>query len=132
MTLLVDPILLWSSGYALGRRMDNPRSAQLAGAVLSSAVLTASVATYRDLEAMRPVWERLGGHSGKDLILNSWVLRFDPERRSAVRAAVVVALFAAYPLWTAAGLRRGCRLRATRPSPPPARPAATDSPLHLI
>jgi hypothetical protein len=107
MTLLVDPALLWASGYAIGKRAATERSAQCTGALLSGLVLGASVATYRDAEVMRPVWTRLGGRSGRELILNSWVLRFDPDRRSPARAAVIAALFAAYPLWTAAGVRRG-------------------------
>jgi hypothetical protein len=113
MTLLVDPALLWSSGYALGRRARTERAGQAAGALLSGVVLATSVATFRDAEVMRPVWTRLGGRSGRDLILNSWVLHFDPERRSPARAVVLAGLFAAYPLWTAAGVRRGHRARAT-------------------
>lgn len=112
MTLLVDPALLWASGYALGRRAASERAGQRAGALLSGVVLATSVATFRDVELMRPVWTRLGGRSGRDLILNSWVLRFDPDRRSAARAVVLTAVFAAYPLWTAAGVRRGYRTRA--------------------
>ena len=111
MTLLVDPALLWSSGYVLGRRAATERSGQRAGAVLSGVVLATSVATFRNMEVMRPVWTRLGGRSGRELILNSWVLHLDAERRSTARAAVVAVLFAAYPVWTAAGVRRGHRAR---------------------
>jgi hypothetical protein len=120
MTLLVDPALLWAGGYALGKRAASERSAQCAGALLSGAVLAASVATYRDSEAMRPVWTRLGGRSGRDLILNSWVLRFDADRRSSARTVVVGALFAAYPLWTAAGVWSGHK-RRPRSTADPAR-----------
>lgn len=111
MTLLVDPALLFSSGYVLGRRAASERAGQRAGALLSGVVLATSVATFRDVEFMRPVWTRLGGRSGRELILNSWVLRFDPDRRSTARAVVLTGLFASYPLWTAAGVRRGHRAR---------------------
>lgn len=112
MTLLVDPALLWSSGYVLGRCARTEGAGQRAGAALSGLVLATSVATFRDLELMRPVWTRLGGRSGRELILNSWVLRFDPDHRSTARAMLVAGLFASYPLWTAAGVRRGHRARA--------------------
>lgn len=113
-TLLVDPPLLFATGYGLGRLSSDDRlSARVAGGV-SSTVLGLSVATYCDAPFMRPVWKRLGGRSGRDLILNSWVLAFDPEVRCGRRRAVVALLFAAYPVWTAAGLAAGRRRRRRR------------------
>lgn len=121
MTLLVDPPMLFGAGYVLRCGMPDGRSAQLAGLAVSGAVLAASVATYRDAEVMRPVWTRLGGRSGRELILNSWVLRFDVERTSKRRSGTVAALFSSYPLWVVAGVCTAGRRRppgrdVTRPS----------------
>lgn len=112
MTLLVDPPLLYGAGYGLGRLSNDHRRSGKVAAVVSGAVLGLSVATYCDVPFMRPVWERLGGRSGRDLILNSWVLKLDPDARSATRRAIVASLFSAYPAWMAAGLAAGRRQRA--------------------
>jgi hypothetical protein len=106
-TLLVDPALLTSAGFLIGRRAHSQRGAQLAGVALSAVVLGSSAATYREVPPMHNVGTRLGGRTGRDLILNSWVLRFDAQKRSPARAIVVTAMFAAYPVWTAIGVRRG-------------------------
>lgn len=114
MTLLVDPPLLYGTGYGLGRLSNDDRLSTTVAGVASSTVLGLSLATYCDAPFMRPVWKRLGGRSGRDLILNSWVLRFDPDVRCARRRAIVSLLFAAYPAWTAAGLEAGRRRRVRR------------------
>lgn len=114
MTLLVDPALLYASGYGLGRWSKNGRAGTAAGTIVVGAVLGLSVATYSDAPYMRPVWEHLGGRSGRDLILNSWVLNFDPAERSARRRILVGFLFGSYPAWMAAGLCAGRRRRARR------------------
>ena len=112
MTLLVDPALLYATGYGLGRvSQDNAASART-GALVSGTVLTLSVATYCDMPGTQHLARALGARSGRDLILNSRVLKLDPEVRSSRRAAVVRALFASYPLWMAAGLVGGRRRRA--------------------
>lgn len=75
-------------------------------------MLGLSVTTYCGAPFMRPVWEALGGRSGRDLILNSWgVLHFDPGRRSTRRRVIVAALFASYPVWAAIGVAAGRRRR---------------------
>ena len=111
MTLLIDPPLLLAGGYALGRTIDDDRAARDVGILLAGAVLVPSVTTYMDAPCMTPVWRRLGGRSGRDLILNSWVLSFDPAKRSPRRSALVGAIFVSYPIWSLIGIRLGRRRR---------------------
>lgn len=109
MTLLIDPPLLAAAGYAIGCRVRSLQGAHLAGAAVSAVVLAFSAATFRDAPPFQNVGTRLGGRSGRDLILNSWVLRLDADKRTPARAVSVAALFAAYPVWTAIGVRHGWR-----------------------
>ena len=116
MTLLVDPPLLYATGYGLGRFSQGGAASVEQGALVSAAVLGLSVATYCELPGTRALATALGGRRGRDLILNSWgILRFDPEVGSPRRARVVTVLFASYPIWMAAGLAAG-RHRRTRES----------------
>jgi hypothetical protein len=111
-TLLVDPALLYATGYGLGRWSQDQKAAAVGAAAVSGTVLGLSVTTYCDAPFMRPVWEALGARSGRDLILNSWgVLHFDPGRRSTRRRVIVAALFASYPVWAAIGVAAGRRRR---------------------
>jgi hypothetical protein len=112
-TLLVDPALLYASGYGLGRFSRDDTASAKTGALVAGSVLGLSVATYCDLPRTRAISKALGARSGRDLILNSWgVLKLDPEVRSPRRAAIVRAVFASYPVWMAAGLAAGRRGRA--------------------
>jgi hypothetical protein len=111
MTLLLDPPILLAGGYAIGRRIDGPTVARVAGLTLAGAIFLPSVTTYLDMEFMRRAWEKLGARTGRDLILNSWVFSFDYEKRSPTRAMVVATIFASYPLWALAGARLGQRKR---------------------
>jgi hypothetical protein len=111
-TLLVDPPLLFASGYALGRWSKDERAAAARAAAVSTAVLGVSVAMYCDAPVAGPLGQKLGGSTGRDFILNSrGVLRFDPECSSTLRRLVVAALFASYPLWSAIGVAAGRRRR---------------------
>jgi hypothetical protein len=111
-TLLIDPALLYATGYGLGRFSNDDAANATMGALVSATVLGLSVATYCDLPGTRRLWQPLGARSGRDLILNSWVLKLDSDVRTSRRAAVVRALFASYPLWMAAGLAAGRDRRA--------------------
>jgi len=107
-TLLVDPPLLYLAGKAIGRRSQTRLTPLLAiGTGMSFAVV--SMATYRDAPPTRALPRIFGTASGKDLILNSKVLRFDPDRASPARERVVAAIFASYPLWGIAGVRAARR-----------------------
>lgn len=126
MTLLVDPPLLFASGYALGRRSKDERAAATGAVAVSAAVLAVSVSLYCDAPVVRPLGQKLGASTRRDFILNSLVLRFDPERSSTSRRLVVAALFASYPLWSALGVVAGRRHRNREEGKPDGYEAAQD------
>jgi len=91
MSFLADPPLLYATGHQLGRRKAPPAT--------GSGVLALFYAVSIPLYVSR---------RGRGFMLNSFVLRFDPEAagpRTHVVAALIFAIV--YPLALVAGWRRG-------------------------
>ncbi|HEY6761336.1 MAG TPA: hypothetical protein VI318_17690 [Baekduia sp.] len=107
MSFLIDPPWLYANGRALAAAApDNARRDQLAGATLGVFLVT-SISLYLDKAWTRPIWRLCRARSGRDWMLNSGVLRLDPERAGTPTHLVSGALFATYPFWLWLGLRHG-------------------------
>jgi hypothetical protein len=104
MSFLIDPPWLYANGRALARVAPPQRRAPLAAATLGVFLVT-SISLYLDRPWTRPIWRLCRARSGRDWMLNSGVLRLDPDRAGAPTHAVSAALFATYPLWLWLGLR---------------------------
>ena len=109
MTLLADPPLLVAGSALLERLVPDRRVRRGLQAAFTTAVLGSGIAMYVDAPWTRPLRPLLRISSGRDWMVNSWVLHLD--HRAAPRAydAAAVAAFAAYPLWTRLGQRLGRR-----------------------
>jgi hypothetical protein len=103
MSFLIDPPWLYANGRVLAQA---PPATQrpLAAATLATFLIT-SVSLYLDRRWTRPIWRLCRARSGRDWMLNSGVLRMDPERVGRRTHAVSALLFATYPLWLWLGLR---------------------------
>jgi hypothetical protein len=107
MSFLIDPPWLYANGRVLAKAPPRARR-PLAAATLTTFVVT-SVSLYLDRGWTRPIWRLCRARSGRDWMLNSGVLRLDPERADPRTHAVSAALFATYPLWLWLGLRNASR-----------------------
>ena len=114
MTLLVDPPLLVAGGYAIGAVLNEPRKRRVAATALGVAFLVPSASIYLNAPIYTAFWEATGAASGKDLILNSWVLRFPYDKPSVVIDLIAGAIFATYPAWALLGAQLGARRRARK------------------
>ncbi|HEX8068247.1 MAG TPA: hypothetical protein VF520_17165 [Thermoleophilaceae bacterium] len=117
-SFLVDPPLLVASGEAYARLAPEEAQGGLARAAAAACLALfwgVSGPLYLNARWTRPLWRLLPGRDGCDWIIRSGVLPVRPPRRDARLDAVVVALFATYPLWLWLGWDHG---RRARPRPP--------------
>jgi hypothetical protein len=106
MSFLIDPPWLYANGRALAQVTEPPQRDRLAAVTLGVFLVT-SVSLYLDRAWTRPIWRLCRARSGRDWMLNSGVLRLDPDRAGTPTHLVSGALFATYPLWLWLGLRHG-------------------------
>jgi hypothetical protein len=115
MSFLIDPPWLYANGRAYGtltREQPDPgRDALFAGATMT-VFLGVSVALYLDRPWTRPIWRLCRASSGRDWMLNSGVLRLDPERAGTATHVISTAIFLTYPYWLWRGLQSGRRTPA--------------------
>jgi hypothetical protein len=107
MSFLIDPPWLYANGRLIAAAPPRRRR-PLAVATLGVFLVT-SVSLYLDRGWTRPIWRLCRARSGRDWMLNSGVLRMDPDRAGTPTHAVSALLFSTYPLWLWLGLRRGRR-----------------------
>ncbi len=108
-SFLADPPLLYATGREIGRRAPAPARRPLAAATLAL-FWGVSIPLYLDQRWIGWFWRLLPARSGRDWMLNSGVLRLDPDGAGPPTHAAAALLFAvAYPLALVAGLRRGLR-----------------------
>jgi hypothetical protein len=106
MSFLIDPPWLYANGRVLAQAAPPQTRRPLAAATLGVFMIT-SISLYLDRGWTKPIWRLCRARSGRDWMLNSGVLRMDPDRASAPTHAVSAALFATYPFWLWLGLRHG-------------------------
>lgn len=106
MSFLIDPPWLYANGRALAQVSEPPQRDRLAAATLGVFLVT-SISLYLDRAWTRPIWRLCRARSGRDWMLNSGVLKLDPDRAGTPTHLVSGALFATYPLWLWLGLRHG-------------------------
>lgn len=107
MSFLIDPPWLYANGRALAARVDDDATRdRLAAATLGVFIIT-SVSLYLDARWTKPIWRLCRARSGRDWMLNSGVLKLDPDAAATPTHLVSGALFATYPLWLWLGLRHG-------------------------
>ena len=114
MSFLIDPPWLYANGRAyaaLAPERAQGRTAAVAGASTMAVFWAVSISLYLDKGWTRPVWRLCRAASGRDWMLNSGVLRLDPEAAGPATHAVSAALFASYPYWLWRGWRDGRRRR---------------------
>jgi hypothetical protein len=104
MSFLIDPPWLYANGRALAHAAPPAQRAPLAAATLGVFLVT-SVSLYLDQRWTRPIWRLCRARSGRDWMLNSGVLKLDPDRAGTPTHLVSGALFATYPFWLWLGLR---------------------------
>ena len=112
MSFLIDPPWLYANGRAYAALMPERaqgRTAAAAGAATMAAFWAVSISLYLDKDWTRPVWRLCRAASGRDWMLNSGVLRLDPDAAGCGTHAVSAALFASYPYWLWRGWRDGRR-----------------------
>lgn len=109
MSFLIDPPLLYANGRAYARltreQPEDPRRDAAFAAATMAVFWGVSVALYLDRPWTRPIWRLCRSASGRDWMLNSGVLRLDPDRAGPPTHAVSAAIFATYPYWLWRGLR---------------------------
>jgi hypothetical protein len=106
MSFLIDPPWLYANGRALAQVSEPPKRDRLAAATLGVFLVT-SISLYLNSAWTRPIWRLCRARSGRDWMLNSGVLKLDPDRAGTPTHLVSGALFATYPLWLWLGLRHG-------------------------
>jgi hypothetical protein len=104
MSFLIDPPWLYANGRALAQAAPPERRRPLAAATLGVFLVT-SVSLYLARAWTRPIWRLCRARSGRDWMLNSGVLKLDPDRAGTPTHLISGALFATYPLWLWLGLR---------------------------
>lgn len=111
MSFLVDPPLLVASGAAIGRWAPDEETARTLERATAALFLGASVPLYANAPWMHWFARAFGCESGRDLMLNSKVTRFEHERPPPWVHGLAAAIFLTYPLWLRLGLRLGARRR---------------------
>ena len=112
MSFLIDPPWLYANGRAyaaLAPERAQGRTAAVAGTAIMAVFWAVSISLYLDKGWTRPVWRLCRATSGRDWMLNSGVLRLDPDAAGPATHAVSAALFASYPYWLWRGWRDGRR-----------------------
>jgi hypothetical protein len=107
-SFLIDPPWLYANGRLLAQTAPPETQRPLAAATLGVFLIT-SISLYLDSGWTRPIWRACRARSGRDWMLNSGVLRMDPERAGPRTHAVSALIFATYPLWLWLGLRSARR-----------------------
>jgi hypothetical protein len=106
MSFLIDPPWLYANGRLLAERVPPPQRDRLAAATLGVFLVT-SVSLYLDARWTKPIWRLCRARSGRDWMLNSGVLKLDPDAAGTPTHLASAVLFATYPLWLWLGLRHG-------------------------
>ena len=106
MSFLIDPPWLYANGRVIAQAVPQERQRPLALATIGVFVVT-SISLYLDKGWTKPIWRLCRARSGRDWMLNSGVLKMDPDRAGTPTHAVSAALFATYPFWLWLGLRHG-------------------------
>ena len=112
MSFLIDPPWLYANGRvyaALAPERAQGRTAAAAGAATMAVFWAVSISLYLDKAWTGPVWRLCRAAGGRDWMLNSGVLRLDPDAAGPRTHAVSALLFASYPYWLWRGWRDGRR-----------------------
>jgi hypothetical protein len=107
MSFLIDPPWLYANGRAYAALTRERRTAALLGAATIGAFWAVSISLYANRRWTRPIWRLCRAEDGRDWMLNSGVLKLDPDRAGTPTHLISGALFATYPLWLWLGLRHG-------------------------
>jgi hypothetical protein len=105
MSFLIDPPWLYANGR-IAATLPERAQAPVAAATVATFV-GVSVSLYLNKPWTRWMWELCRAEDGRDWMLNSGVLRIDPQRAGPRTHAISAALFATYPLWLWLGLKHG-------------------------
>jgi hypothetical protein len=106
MSFLIDPPWLYANGRVIAQAVPPEHQRPLALATIGVFVVT-SISLYLDKAWTKPIWRLCRARSGRDWMLNSGVLKMDPDRAGTPTHAVSAAIFATYPFWLWLGLRHG-------------------------
>ena len=105
MSFLIDPPWLYVNGR-IAARAPEPIQGPLTAGTLAVFLVT-SVSLYLNARWTQWIWELCRADDGRDWMLNSGVLRFDPRAAGPRTHAASAILFATYPVWMWLGLRHG-------------------------
>jgi hypothetical protein len=106
MSFLIDPPWLYANGRVIAQAVPTERQRPLALATIGVFVVT-SISLYLDKGWTKPIWRLCRARSGRDWMLNSGVLKMDPDRAGTPTHVVSAALFVTYPFWLWLGLQHG-------------------------
>ena len=112
MSFLIDPPWLYANGRAYARlapERAQGSTAAAAGAATIAGFWAVSVSLYLNRRWTDPIARLCRAEDGRDWMLNSGVLRLDPDTAGPRTHAVSAALFASYPYWLWRGWRDGRR-----------------------
>lgn len=109
-TLLIDPPLLLATGAAIERLVEDEAIRRRLEMAATATVAAAGIGFYCNARWTRPFWPLLRIDSGRDWMLNSWILPLDDRGGSPALHVVAAVAFATYPVWTRLGRRLGHRL----------------------
>jgi len=113
MSFLIDPPWLYATGRAYGRLMpdEHAPAARVLHTATAGVFLATSISLYLNLPWTKRIWQACRAQDGRDWMLNSGVLRFDPRRAGPRTHAISALLFLTYPWWLRAGEKRARRVR---------------------
>jgi hypothetical protein len=105
MSFLIDPPWLYANGRIAAKLPERAQKPVATATVVT--FLGVSISLYLNRPWTRWIWRLCRARDGRDWMLNSGVLRLDPEAAGPATHAVSAALFATYPYWLWLGLRHG-------------------------
>ena len=107
MSFLIDGPWLYANGRAIAKVA--PEKAAPLGVATMAVFWGVSVPLYLNARWTERIWRACRARSGRDWMLNSGVLRIDPENTTRRTHVISALIFATYPLWLALGVRHGKR-----------------------
>jgi hypothetical protein len=107
MSFLVDPPLLFGSGVAIERAVEDERTAKRLGAATVVFFLVISISLYLNARWTHWLARLCRAENGRDWMLNSGVFRFDHRSAGGRTHLAAAAIFVTYPAWIWLGLRTG-------------------------
>jgi hypothetical protein len=115
MSFLLDPPLLFATGAAIERLVEDESTADRLAGITIAGYLGVSVPLWLDSGArpLQLIWRPFGSEGARDFMVNSGLLHLPTPRRAEARHHLMAAVvFATYPLALALGRRWGRRWAA--------------------